>query len=213
MSNLVLACVPCNQAKGSRPVTVFLAHDPERLAKVLEQVRAPLQDAAAMNTTRWGLLAALTALGRPVRCWSGSLTQRNRTVTGLPKTHSLDALCVGALDRETWNTIVRVPGQLLVVKAVGRGSYARTTPDRFGFPRLRRARSKQHFGFVTGDLAQATVPSGKWAGRWVGHIAVRARGQHSLSTPAGRINVSHRNIRLLQRGDGYSYAKRDGIVE
>lgn len=213
ISNLVLACVPCNQTKGSRPVTVFLAHEPERLATILEQVKAPLQDAAAMNTTRAGLLNALTALGRPVRCWSGSLTKQNRTVTGLPKTHSLDALCVGALDREGRNTIVRVPGHLLVVKAVGRGSYARTTPDRFGFPRLRRARSKRHYGFVSGDLAQATVPSGKWAGTWVGHISVRARGQHSLATPVGRINVSHRHLRLLQRGDGYSYARRDGILE
>ncbi|MFF9778740.1 RNA-guided endonuclease IscB [Streptomyces sp. NPDC013978] len=213
ISNLVLACVPCNQAKGSRPVAVFLAHEPERLAKVLEQVRVPLRDAAAMNSTRWALLDALTLLGMPVSCWSGSLTQQNRTATGLPKTHSLDALCVGALDHNARNKIVRVPVHLLVAKAVGRGSYARTTPDRFGFPRLRRAQGKQHFGFITGDLAQATVPSGKWAGTWVGHIAVRARGQHSLATPVGRINVSHRNLRLLQRGDGYHYTVRAVVTE
>jgi hypothetical protein len=84
-------------------------------------------------------------------------------------------------------------------------SYARTTPDRYGFPRLRRARKKQHFGYVTGDLVRAVMPSGKWAGTWTGRISVRAKGQHSLTTPAGRINVSHWNLRLLQRGDGYGY--------
>ncbi|WP_200307199.1 RNA-guided endonuclease IscB [Streptomyces adelaidensis] len=213
ISNLVLACIPCNQAKGNRPVDAFLAHRPERLTKILQQVKAPLQDAAAMNATRWRLLEALEALGRPVHDWPGTLTKQNRTTAGLDKTHTLDALCVGALDREGGDAIVRVPGQVLVAKATGRGSYARTTPDRFGFPRLRRARAKQHFGYVTGDLVRATMPSGKWAGTWTGRISVRARGQHSLATPHGRINVSHWNLRLLQRGDGYSYTIRTVIAE
>lgn len=84
----------------------------------------------------------------------------------------------------------------------------RTTPDRYGFPRLLRARAKQHFGYITGDLVRATMPSGKWAGTWTGRISVRARGQHSLTTRAGRINVSHWNLRLLQRGEGYGYTVR-----
>jgi hypothetical protein len=54
------------------------------------------------------------------------------------------------------------------------------TPDRFGFPRLRRSRVKQHFGYVTGDLVRATVPSDRWAGTWTGRISVRSRG----STPS-----------------------------
>ncbi|MFI6008225.1 HNH endonuclease [Streptomyces sp. NPDC051243] len=32
LANLVLACVPCNEAKGSKSVEVFLAHRPDRLA-------------------------------------------------------------------------------------------------------------------------------------------------------------------------------------
>ncbi|WP_406168263.1 hypothetical protein OIE52_23405 [Streptomyces canus] len=127
---------------------------------------------------------------------------------GLPKTHTLDALSVGRLDHESGDAIVRYPGQVLVVRATGRGSYARTTTDRFGFPRLRRARAKQHFGYVTGDLVRADVPTGKWAGAWTGRISVRARGQHSMATPEGRINVSHWNLKLLQRGDGYGYSTR-----
>ncbi|MFJ9708416.1 hypothetical protein [Streptomyces sp. NPDC101234] len=130
----------------------------------------------------------------------------NRTATGLGKTHALDALSVGHLDHEGGDAIVRFPERVLVAKATGRGSYVRTTPARYGFPRLRRSRTKQHFGYVTGDLVRAVVPSGKWAGTWTGRVSVRARGQHSLTTPQGRLNVSHWNLRLLQRGDGYGYS-------
>ncbi|MFE0328609.1 hypothetical protein ACFW08_17840 [Streptomyces sp. NPDC058960] len=161
-----------------------------------------------MNTTLCRLTEALTALGRPVHPRSGHRTKGNRAATGLPKTHTQDALCVGRLDHESGDMIVRIPAHVLIAKATGRGSYARTAPDRHGFPRLRRARAKQHFGYVTGDLVRAVVPSGKRAGTWTGRISVRARGQHSLSTPAGRINVSHWNLRLVQRGDGYGYGTR-----
>ncbi|MEV7341607.1 RNA-guided endonuclease IscB [Streptomyces sp. NPDC093544] len=212
ISNLVLACVPCNQAKGSTPVAVFLADRPDRLAKILQQVKTPLHDAAVMNTTRWRLTAALEQLGRPVHTWSGGRTKWNRTAMGLNKTHTLDALSVGRLNHEDGDAIVRFPEGVLVAKATGRGSYARTTPDRFGFPRLSRARVKQHFGYVTGDLVRANVPSGKWTGTWTGRISVRARGQHSLTTPAGRFNVSHWNLRLVQRGDGYGYSTRRELL-
>ncbi|WP_405889218.1 RNA-guided endonuclease IscB [Streptomyces sp. NBC_01136] len=208
ISNLVLACAPCNQAKGSTPVDAFLAHRPDRLAKILQQVKTPLHDAAAMNATRWRLSEALETLGRPVHAWSGGRTKWNRTAMGLNKTHTLDALSVGRLDHENGDAIVRLPEHVLIAKATGRGSYARTTPDRFGFPRLRRARAKQHFGYVTGDLVRAIVPAGKWRGTWTGRISVRARGQHSLTTARGRINVSHWNLRLVQRGDGYGYSIR-----
>ncbi|MFB6553519.1 RNA-guided endonuclease IscB [Streptomyces sp. NPDC056405] len=208
LSNLVLACVPCNQAKGSRFVEDFLAHRPERLATVLQQIERPLGDAAAMNAVSPRLTEAVSVLGRPVRGWSGRLTEKTRGLSGLAKTHTLDALSVGRLDHAYGDRIVRFAGQVLVAKATGRGSYARTTPDRYGFPRLYRSRVKQHFGYVTGDLVHAVVPSGKCAGTWTGRVSVRARGQHSIATPAGRINVFHGHLRLLQRSDGYAYGTR-----
>ncbi|MFK0109832.1 RNA-guided endonuclease IscB [Streptomyces sp. NPDC091217] len=212
ISNLVLACVPCNQAKDNRSVESFLAHRPDRLAMVLDQLKAPLRDAAAMNATQAQLAEALEVLGRPLRAWPGHLTMSNRTATGLGKTHTLDALSAGHLDHEGGDAIVRFPEQVLVAKATGRGSHARTTPDRYGFPRLRRSRTKQHFGYVTGDLVRAIVPSGRWAGTWTGRISVRAMGQHSLTTSVGRFNVRHRNLRLLQRGDGYGYRTRPELI-
>ncbi|MET9496710.1 RNA-guided endonuclease IscB [Streptomyces sp. NPDC006552] len=208
IANLVLACVPCNRAKGTQSLRRFLAHDAVRLARVLAHVRPSLRDAAAMNSIGRPLVRALGALGKPVQSWPAALTHRNRTASGLDKTHTLDALVVGPSAGGGAPLAVRVPHQVLVVTATGRGSYARTTPDRFGFPRLRRARGKRHFGYVTGDLVRATIPRGQWAGVRTGRISVRARGQHSLATPHGRINVSYRWLRLVQHGDGYAYSRR-----
>ncbi|GGS51000.1 RNA-guided endonuclease IscB [Streptomyces cinerochromogenes] len=212
VANLVLSCVPCNKAKGSRSVETFLAHRPELLAEILGQTKAPLRDAAAMNAIQTRLVQALQTLGKPVHAWPGAVTKANRDATGLGKTHTLDALSVGPLGHESGNGIVRIPDGVLVVKATGRGTYARTTPDRYGFPRLPRTRRKQHFGYSTGDLVRAVVPSGRWKGTWTGRISVRARGQHSLAVPGGRVNVSHRHLRLLQRGDGYGYGIRPEAV-
>jgi 5-methylcytosine-specific restriction endonuclease McrA len=65
VSNLTLACVGCNQAKGSLPVAVFLVDDPERLKRILAQAKAPLRDAAAVNATRWALWRSLVTTGCP----------------------------------------------------------------------------------------------------------------------------------------------------
>ena len=205
ISNLVLACMPCNKAKDSRSLESFLADRPDRLAQILEQTQAPLRDAAAMNSTQRRLTEELESLGRPVHTWPGELTKSNRDAMCLDKTHTLDALSVGRLNHEGGDAIVRFPARVLVAKATGRGSYARTTPDRYGFPRLLRSRQKQHFGHAIGDLVRAVMPSGKWAGTWTGRISVRAMGRHSLTTAIGRFNVRHWNLRLLRRGDGYGY--------
>ncbi|WP_208900235.1 RNA-guided endonuclease IscB [Streptomyces incarnatus] len=119
ITNLVLSRVPCNKAKGSRSVESFLAQRPELLARILEQTKASLRDAAAMNRVQGHLTEALERLGRPVHAWPGYLTKANRDAMGLTKTHTLDALCVGHLDRDNGETIVRVPDQVLVVKATG----------------------------------------------------------------------------------------------
>jgi 5-methylcytosine-specific restriction endonuclease McrA len=62
VSNLTLACHPCNQRKGNLPVEQFLAKHPERIRKILAQAKAPLRDAAAVNSTRWALFDILPAL-------------------------------------------------------------------------------------------------------------------------------------------------------
>jgi hypothetical protein len=95
IANLVIACRPCNQAKGDHPLESFLANRPDVLARVQAQRRAPLHDAAAVNSTRWQLYERLKALDLPVETGSGGLTKWNRESRNLPKTHWIDAACTG----------------------------------------------------------------------------------------------------------------------
>ena len=70
--NLTLACRPCNQKKGSRDIRDFVKDD-TRLQRILAHAKAPLRDAAAVNTTRWALfnvLQADRAAGRNGHRWA-----------------------------------------------------------------------------------------------------------------------------------------------
>jgi len=201
VSNLTLACIGCNQTKDATPVREFLRDKPALFAKILKQAKAPLRDAAAVNTTRWALWQALQATGLPVHTASGGRTKWNRSRTGAPKSHTVDALHVGSLD-----TVTTWPSTVLVVKATGRGTYCRTRTDRYGFPRLRLPRTKRVKGFATGDLVRATVPAGKKAGVHTGRVAVRTTGSFNITTRRGTVQgIGHRHVRLLQRADGYGY--------
>ncbi len=97
VSNLGISCQPCNQAKGSMRLTDFV-RNPKRLSRIQAHMRAPLRDAAAMNATRWALYEALKETGVPVSGWSGGRTKWNRSRLGIPKTHALDAACVGSVE-------------------------------------------------------------------------------------------------------------------
>lgn len=201
VSNLTLACRPCNQKKGATPVDLFLAKDQARLARIKNQARLPLKDAAAVNSTRWALFNALKDTGLEVATGSGGRTKFNRSRLGIPKTHALDAVCVGEVGYvQKWE----VP--TLTLKATGRGSYQRTRLDRFGFPRGYLTRSKRVHGFQTGDHVKAVVPTGKKAGTHVGRVAVRASGSFNIQTGSAVVQgIGHKHCQLIQRGDGYGY--------
>ncbi|MFZ3499918.1 RNA-guided endonuclease IscB [Streptomyces sp. 5.8] len=204
ISNLCTACIPCNEKKSNQPVEHFLRKSHRLLTHILAQGKAPLRDAAAVNATRWALWHALAAVFPAVCTASGGRTKWNRHRTGTPKTHTLDALCVGEFD-----SVTRTPARVLVVAATGRGSYARTRTDKYGFPRLRLPRQKQFFGYQTGDLARAVVPTGKKTGTHIGRIAVRSTGSFNIKTAQGLVQgIGHRHFRLLQRADGYAYTSR-----
>ena len=87
VSNLTIACRSCNLKKGAQDVSTFLGKQPDRLKRILAQAKAPLRDAAAVNTTRWALFNALKATGLPVEAGSGGKTKWNRSRLGIPKTH------------------------------------------------------------------------------------------------------------------------------
>ena len=202
ISNLTLACQCCNQKKGALPVEVFLAKKPELLQRILAQAKRPLKDAAAVNSTRWALVNALKATGLVVETASGGRTKFNRTQFGVPKTHALDAACVGVIGSITgWQK------PTLSIKAMGRGSYQRTRLDKYGCVRGYLTRSKSIKGFQTGDMVKAVVTKGKKGGTYAGRVAVRATGSFNIQTSNGLVQgVSHRYCKVVQRGDGYGYS-------
>ena len=205
LSNLCLACEKCNRAKGTRDIKDFLAHNPDLLQSILAQAKAPLKDAAAVNTTRWHLFSRLHALGLPLECGSGGRTKYNRSTRGLPKTHWIDAACIGASTPATLQVDTVRP---LLIAAVGSGNRQMCGTDSYGFPIRHRQRRKRSFGFQTGDMVRATVPTGKYAGIHTGRVLVRATGSFDIATRAGRVQgISYRYCQVLHRTDGYSYQK------
>ena len=193
VSNLALSCHACNAAKGERTAAEF-GH-PE----VAAQAKQSLRDAAAVNATRYALCDELRALGLPLTTWTGGRTRWNRARFGIPKTHALDALCVGEVAGVQ-------PGhhRTLVISAKGRGQYRRTNVDAHGFPNGYLMRRKQVLGFKTGDRVLAMVPQGyAAAGTHRGRIAVRANKQFRMGKIQG---IAARFCRKLQAADGYDYA-------
>ena len=126
---------------------------------IAARAKAPLASAAAVNATRFALLGALRASGLPVESGTGGRTKWNRTRFGLPKTHALDAACVGGVDSLTGGAMGSI-----AVRCMGRGSRQRTRLTAQGFPRGYLSPAKEHFGFRTGDIVSADVPTGKKAG-------------------------------------------------
>jgi hypothetical protein len=207
ISNLVLACIPCNQRKSARPVEEFVT-DPASLTRILSQTKVPLKDTTAVNTTRWALLTSLKATGLDVQIGSGSRTKYNRVRAGLPKTHAIDALAIGNVDGITAYPIFET-----TAKATGRGSYKRTISNAYGFPRLRLTRIKRHFGFITGDTVCAVVPTGAKTGTHSGRVAVRSTGFFNITTRKGTVQgINHRHCRLLRRSDGWHYTTNRGNI-
>jgi len=197
VSNLAVACELCNRAKGVQTAEEFGYPDVQRQAK------APLKDAAAVNTTRWALYQRLSATGLPMEVGTGGRTKWNRTQRGLPKAHWLDAACVGASTPPLLRTREVHPWQ---ITATGHGNRQLCGTDRYGFPIRHRTRHKRFCGFQTGDLVRAVVTQGKKAGVYWGRVLVRATGSFDIRTSAGRqTGINARYCRALHRNDGYTY--------
>jgi 5-methylcytosine-specific restriction endonuclease McrA len=197
VSNLTLACVPCNQRKGNRTAAEF-GH-----SEVQGKAKQPLKDAAAINSIRYAIGTALKVFGLPVSFWSGGRTKFNRAQQGYPKDHWIDAACVGTTGAAVSVNAVRAAS----IGATGRGKRQVVASNRYGFPRGAAGRIKRVLGFQTGDRVRLIQPRGKYAGTWTGRLAgIRADGRLDIQTVSKKVTAHARNYQLLQHGDGYAYA-------
>lgn len=197
VSNLALACHDCNQAKGNQTAAEY------GFPQLQAQAQAPLRDAAEENTTRWALYGRLQAIGLPLETGTGGRTKWNRTRCGLPKTHWLDATCIGASTPVRLYVEQVIP---LLITAMGRQRRQMCLVGKRGFPRSAAKGQRRIHGCETGDLVRAVVPTGERQGTYSGRVAVKANGYFTITSKQGVVpDIAHRYCRLVQRTDGYNY--------
>ena len=200
VSNLTLACVPCNRAKSNQDIKDFLSGKPSLLKRILAHLLAPLKDAAAVNSTRWKLFNSLKETGRTVTTGTGGQTKFNRIQQGLAKTHWLDAACVGETPKLEILTL-----QPLLIKAKGWGSRRLCRMNKYGFP-CSKPRQTYHNGFSTGDLAYGIIPKGKNQGTWLGRVVVQDARRLEIRINGLRIGGTIDKFKKVHAKDGYEYS-------
>ncbi|MDJ0652437.1 MAG: RNA-guided endonuclease IscB [Simkaniaceae bacterium] len=204
VTNLVIACRTCNEKKSNLSVDQFLKGKSEKLKKIKSQIKAPLKDAAAINTIRFAIGERLEQFRLPLLFGTGGQTKFNRTNQGYPKDHWIDAVCVGRSGE-----LVSIPKgiQPLIIKAKGRGCRQMCRVNKYGFPRTSAKKSKVVKGFVTGDLVKAIVTAGRKVGTYTGRVSVRFSGSFDIKTTngLGAQGISWKYCRLIQKVDGYLY--------
>ncbi|MBD2607317.1 HNH endonuclease [Scytonema hofmannii FACHB-248] len=192
ISNLCLACEKCNIKKGTQDVALFLAKKPEVLKRVLSQAKCPLKDAAAVNSTRWTLFNALKETRLPVIVASGGKTKFNRRKLELPKTHWIDAACVG--DCLSLKILTAKP---LLIKSTGKGTRRLCRVNKLGFP-CSKPRTTYTHGWNTGDIALCKGV--------VGRVVVQSSTRLEVRVDGKRIGGKLSDFRKLHNKDSYSYA-------
>jgi hypothetical protein len=203
LSNRVPACHACNQAKADTFLEAFLTGRPEVLSRIQAQRKAPLQDAAAVNATRFALYRRLQARGLSVETGTGALTKWNRQTRNLPKAHWLDAACCG---RSTPDSLRVQAVRPWLIEATGRQARQMVNVDKHGFPRGRAKGPGRVSGFKTGDLVRAVVTKGKKVGTYVGRVAIKSDGYFKITGKHGMVEGIHvRYCVPLHRKDGYDY--------
>lgn len=196
-SNLTVSCEPCNLKKGAKSIGEFLSGKPDLLKRIKAQMKRPLKDAAAVNATRYKLKKELESFGLPLELSTGGRTKFNRTQQGYQKDHWIDATCIGASGEA-----VNINGvKPLQIKAMGRGSSAihSLKDQQTG---KRPCKNKWICGFQTGDIVK--VLAGKHAGKW-GRVSSIDFDKKSLKIGSKKASGPLKNVKLLQKTDGYSY--------
>ena len=207
-SNLTVSCEPCNLKKGAKSLGDFLSGKPELLKKIKSKLKAPLKDAAAVNSSRKRLKKELEEFRLPLELSTGGRTKFNRTQQGYKKDHWIDAVCVG-----NSGEAVNLNGvKPLEIKAMGRGGRQVLNNDKYGFPRNQAPKSKKIIGeFQTGDFVKLVNKKGKYAGTWKGRvIGVDFSTKNpilKMKTPIGNAGIVwNKGFTLLQKVDGFNYS-------
>ncbi len=198
LKNLAFSCHDCNQDKGDRTAAEYGHPD------VQEQAGKLLKDAASVNSIRWALYERLKQTGVPIETGTGGRTKWNRTQRELPKTHWIDAACVGASTPAFITIQAAIP---LLITAMGRHRRQMRQVDKYGFPIGSPKGVSAVLGWHTGDMVRAVVTKGKPVGTYVGRVAIKMDGDSKMTGAFGMVEGVHaRYCSPIHRHDGYGYA-------
>lgn len=197
VDNLCLACRSCNQKKGNKTAEEF------GYPNIQKQVKKTFKDATLVTATRWKVYQVLCNTGLKIECGTGARTKMNRINLKLPKDHHFDACCIG---KSTPDKLYFKTNEVLYIKNMGRGTYQRTTLNKYGFPRAYLPRQKYFFGFMSGDMVKAVISKGKKLGTYIGSVGCRNNGSFNINLSKGRIQgINYKYCKILQKSDGYKY--------
>ena len=220
VKNATLSCTRCNRDKGSRTpeeweisiqqkkhTTELDKARLEGIGNVINHKVSGRSDryCAWVSATRRYIEKGLFSMFRTVECSSGGRTKYNRERLGFPKDHHYDALCVGTVPDNGYRDVTN--GYCLYIKANGRGTRFRGKINKCGIITVKlKPRSRRIFGFMNGDMVSADVHKGKYEGHHTGRVMTRANGSFDIRTSHGElVTASHKDCRILQYVDGYSY--------
>ena len=200
---MAIVCRDCNSTKADSSLREFLKNKPNLCFKILEKAKTPLNNAAAVNSSRAALTQSLSLFNLPLVFSSGGRTKFNRVNQGYEKDHWIDAACVGITGASVYIAPSMTP---LVIKATGRGSRQFCLMDQYGFPRTSAKKQKSVHGFKTGDLVNAIVPKGVKTGTYLGRVSVRQTGFFCINTGIEKTDgISYKHCKNVWRSDGYAY--------
>lgn len=227
-SNLTLSCTLCNQDKGNKSIDEYLTNNVTLLQKILSKQKMPLQDAAAVNSTRIAILSCASSFEVPVKIGDGASTKMIRIKSNLPKEHWIDAACVATDETVKLNVC-----QPLRVKSTGHGSRQSRRVNGSGFPVVSVKLGKDNLKVCTliepkekythcsaGDYVKVTLVADSKSKKKndLGEHIVNVKAgtyQCRVKTPTKtgaevvingkRVSVKQNCVKFIHRSDGYSY--------
>ena len=211
IGNLTLACPECNKAKGTQDIQDFLAGKPELLSRILEQAPKPLASATAVNATRIAMVKMAKRLCDNVKCWTGGRTKFNRTNQGLPKSHSVDAACIG----ESGSGINLLVSQPMIVESKGHGTRQAVRCNASGFPALGKngkpIKPKSIYTHChSGDIVKFVLDKDRKnvsAGTYTARVKTPTPKGFEVKIKGFRVSQNLKYlIRFVHRHDGYAYS-------
>ena len=228
VTNLVTACVDCNQEKGNvLPHQITDKTRKEKVEKALKHAQKPMKPPTTMNILQTKRIELLEGLcdhyDIPLEFGYGSHTKHYRKVAGLPKEHYYDAACIKGSPQPMKGL------QVFHIRPTGYGSRALFTTTNNGFPVYKikngnDGRMVSHRGeFAKFDMVRVSyqVKSGKNKGQYRKVSGVISSFENTnpnkcrVSVPLdiaktwgikeNRVEVPLTDLTRIQRRDGYAY--------